>query len=480
MSKKSNTAPASDDAPTSPLPLTPGDPKASRWITDQAWISGVSGLLSVVAVGAWFSATNTLSTGVHVLGAQLTSERHHSLLFALAVITVTMVAVEMVRLWRWDKTHFIQVAPDIKTGNYLRFFLNSLSNYLLYVLLIAFTIWLYETINEYGFRNNSAYYQPWFKFLDLLWVIYLWAGLPYGLLTRALKYNPDADRRDLTLTFTKILQFILSYIPMLKHFRPQFNDGDKKNTTAYLVKFFFSPLMTVFFCDQFPHLVNNMGYLANGLMAALNDGSYSLERFGNDFSNIATAFIFSVDVALAWCGYIIASRWVDNQTLSAEPTTLGWLVCLLCYPPISQATGWYFSTPSDHAYMQIGNMWVVGLFGTMMIMSYLVYMSATLYFGVRFSNLTNRGIIRKGPFSIVRHPAYASKNFAWWCVMFPGVIYGIQNNGWHQSIALIIGLILMTFIYYKRAITEERHLMADPFYQEYCKQVRYRFIPGIL
>ena len=116
----------------------------------------------------------------------------------------------------------------------------------------------------------------------------------------------------------------------------------------------------------------------------------------------------------------------------------------------------------------------------MMVCSYIVYMSATLWFGVRFSNLTNRGIIRKGPFAYIRHPAYASKNFAWWCVMFPAIIYNAQHTGMGLAGMQIVGLILMTYTYYLRAITEERHLSADPVYLEYCKQVPYRFIPKIL
>jgi len=34
-------------------------------------------------------------------------------------------------------------------------------------------------------------------------------------------------------------------------------------------------------------------------------------------------------------------------------------------------------------------------------------------------------------------------------------------------------------VYFVRAWTEERHLLADPEYQAYVQKVRYRFIPGI-
>ncbi len=41
-------------------------------------------------------------------------------------------------------------------------------------------------------------------------------------------------------------------------------------------------------------------------------------------------------------------------------------------------------------------------------------------------------------------------------------------------------MLIMSGIYYARAITEERHLSRDPEYQLYMKKVPYRFIPGVL
>ena len=42
-------------------------------------------------------------------------------------------------------------------------------------------------------------------------------------------------------------------------------------------------------------------------------------------------------------------------------------------------------------------------------------------------------------------------------------------------IIYLAGLVLLTSIYYARAITEERHLRFDPNYVEYCSRVKYRF-----
>ena len=254
---------------------------------------------------------------------------------------------------------------------------------------------------------------------------------------------------------------------------------DKKNLRSLLVKVFFAPLMTVFFFDQFPHLVANIHYLINGLTEELINGRYSHIRFNRDLFNISVAFIFSIDVALAWCGYITSSRWVNNQTISTDPTMLGWVVCLICYPPFQMFLGLYYGAPNERDILQIQIPWLVTLFSVLMILSYFVYMWTTLCFGIRFSNLTHRGIIRSGPFKYIRHPAYASKNFAWWCIMFPTIIYNMTNNGIGIAITQILGLALMTWVYYWRAITEEKHLLTDSDYQNYCDNVKYRFIPKI-
>jgi protein-S-isoprenylcysteine O-methyltransferase Ste14 len=160
---------------------------------------------------------------------------------------------------------------------------------------------------------------------------------------------------------------------------------------------------------------------------------------------------------------------------------LGWVVCLACYPPFMYtAYGLYYPMPPEEMIYQWQNATLASVFIVLSVMSIIVYMLATLWFGVRFSNVTNRGIIRKGPYAFVRHPAYAAKNFFWWCLIFPVVIYNATHSGLKMAILQTLGLILITWIYYLRAITEERHLSADPYYREYCKQVKYRFIPGVM
>ena len=90
---------------------------------------------------------------------------------------------------------------------------------------------------------------------------------------------------------------------------------------------------------------------------------------------------------------------------------------------------------------------------------------AALAFGLRFSNLTHRGILTHGPYAWTKHPAYVSKNRFWWFATMPFLattgnpVDMIRNSA---VLAMISG------VYYWRAKTEEKHLMADPAYRDYA------------
>jgi protein-S-isoprenylcysteine O-methyltransferase Ste14 len=439
-------------------------------------LSGLAGALAVVVCAAGYSSGDVLNRGLFVAGLQLADNRVDAVLAALIFSAAVMLLVEFTRLRLWHGERFFCSDPDLQRGLWLKFLLHSAVHYGVYLCLLGLVVFFFHSAGEYGFARQHPYYRPWFRLLDLIWTAYLWAGLPYVLLTRALKHSADADRMDLASSILKMLAAIFSK----RSRQPLFAEHDKKNLRALLVKLFFAPLMTVFFADQFPHLVNNIGYLFSAVPEALAENRYSHRQFNLDFFNLSVALVFSIDVALAWCGYMVSSRWVDNQTQSVEPTLLGWLVCLVCYPPFQMFLGLYYAAPGEREVLRFAGQWLVTLSTAMMLLSYLVYMAATLHFGVRFSNLTHRGIIRTGLYRLVRHPAYAAKNFAWWCVMFPAIVYSGLHTGWQLALAQTLGLLLMTWVYYWRAITEERHLRADPAYCDYCRRVRYRFIPGLL
>ena len=312
---------------------------------------------------------------------------------------------------------------------------------------------------------------------------FLLLGFPYVLLTYAFKYDEYKDRNSYHLLIETFLIKALAAVKLIQlPKKPCASKAQlKKIFLGLLVRLFFIPLMTVFFIDQFSLLVSNIGYIFDWLPKRIIEGTYTHSRFNADFLNISKAIIFSIDVAIAWCGYVLTSRWLDNETQSAEPTFLGWFVCLISYPPL-QIAGLYFYFPSENQITNLQNDYFVTFFTVLTVVSFLIYTLSTLVFGVRFSNLTHRGIIRTGPFAYIRHPAYTSKNIGWWLGIFPVLLYlyAVGEAKFGFVLLSTVALVAQSYWYYLRAVTEERHLSIDPAYQEYCKSVKYRFIPGVI
>jgi protein-S-isoprenylcysteine O-methyltransferase Ste14 len=99
-----------------------------------------------------------------------------------------------------------------------------------------------------------------------------------------------------------------------------------------------------------------------------------------------------------------------------------------------------------------------------------IYAWATFAFGIRFSNLTYRGVLTNGPYRYTRHPAYLSKNLFWWCSVLP---FLVTSGSWLDAVRNTVFLGLVSTIYYWRARTEEAHLLGeDPRYREYYDWMR--------
>ncbi len=178
--------------------------------------------------------------------------------------------------------------------------------------------------------------------------------------------------------------------------------------------------------------------------------------------------MFFVDVAIGTIGYVMTLRVLDSHIRTANPLLAGWVAALACYPPfaLSAADGPLNYREGTQEWMVwfAGNDLLIILWGAPILILTGIYAWATVVFGLRFSNLTHRGILTNGPFRFSKHPAYLSKNLSWWLISLPflsaaGTLQGLENC------LLLLGL---NAIYFMRARTEEKHLMTDPRYQAYA------------
>jgi protein-S-isoprenylcysteine O-methyltransferase Ste14 len=150
-----------------------------------------------------------------------------------------------------------------------------------------------------------------------------------------------------------------------------------------------------------------------------------------------------------------------------EPSLGGWVVCLICYPPfVDSVGGTYLKYDADNLYWGAvfkPYPWLYAAWGGIILALVAIYMLSTVAFGLRFSNLTNRGIISTGPYRWLKHPAYLTKNLSWWLISVPF----IPGAGWPVAFRSCCLLLVVNLIYFLRAKTEERHLSADPAYRDY-------------
>jgi protein-S-isoprenylcysteine O-methyltransferase Ste14 len=97
-----------------------------------------------------------------------------------------------------------------------------------------------------------------------------------------------------------------------------------------------------------------------------------------------------------------------------------------------------------------------------------IFAKATL--GRSFGLLpANRGVVRAGPYRVVRHPIYFS-----YLVGHVGFVLGFFS--WY-NLAILVPLYALQLA---RIVAEERVLMADPAYAAYAREVRWRLVPGVI
>lgn len=221
---------------------------------------------------------------------------------------------------------------------------------------------------------------------------------------------------------------------------------------AWGVKFFFVPVMYTFLCDA---LVNMVLFSWQWNPAAVVLGLFMIG--------------LCCDLVIAFAGYIFSMRLLGGDIRSVDGTWLGWLSCIICYPPLlgvfryvkQQVDDLVWSDwllPSEPLYW----VWAILLTGT-----WFVYWLATASFGLKFSNLSWRGLVDRGPYRYTKHPAYLAKNIYWWLHTVPFI--GVQD--WADLLRNLLGLTFVSLVYYLRARTEEAHLMSFPEYAAYAARI---------
>jgi protein-S-isoprenylcysteine O-methyltransferase Ste14 len=243
-----------------------------------------------------------------------------------------------------------------------------------------------------------------------------------------------------------------------------------------MLKFFFAPLMINWCLEHAGQMGNALVQFRDSFMA----GVAGRQLFDSSLYWACFQAILFVDTLLFTLGYILETPALRNRIRSVDPTFFGWFICLACYPPFNGVTSRIFEwQSSDFPQFQGDTAHFVA--NITLLAALAIYSWASIALGFKASNLTNRGIVNRGPYSRVRHPAYTAKNLAWWIGALPNLYLLIGSGDWRRFGYALFALIAWTAIYALRAITEERHLlMGNNGYADYMQRVRWRFIPGVI
>ena len=178
--------------------------------------------------------------------------------------------------------------------------------------------------------------------------------------------------------------------------------------------------------------------------------------------------MFVVDVQFATVGYLLTMKPLDAHIRTANPYLAGWVAALICYPPFILMDGPlnYQVNTADWAYWFEGHQAILTIWGAVLVILTAIYAWATVAFGLRFSNLTHRGILTHGPYRFTKHPAYVAKNAYWWLATMP---FFVTSDSLTDMVRNTVMMAAVSGVYYWRAKTEEKHLLSDPAYKEYAE-----------
>jgi isoprenylcysteine carboxyl methyltransferase (ICMT) family protein YpbQ len=303
---------------------------------------------------------------------------------------------------------------------------------------------VYWTLPEYS-NDRNGFYGPFWSLAGTLGVI----GLPLAPF-----YFVWTDRRlvDPQDSYWHVGTAVLSLLVRGKWPASVSGAVLRSHFSGWAVKSFFLPLMMNYFTGD----VGQLGTMLPGL-----GGSEDLNLY-----HFLYELSYTVDLLFCIVGYAVTLRLFDSHIRSTEPTVFGWVIALICYQPFYSVIGNAYLHYDDNIYWDnlASVVWLRDIWAAAIIAMLFIYSLATVSFGLRFSNLTYRGIITSGPYRYCKHPAYLSKNFSWWLISVPMV----PEGHWYEGLRNCLVLGLVNLVYYLRARTEEKHLSKDPDYVAYA------------
>lgn len=328
---------------------------------------------------------------------------------------------------------------------------NRIAYFLAYGLTGTFLLllanWGYTHIQWYlGYLGQNGLYA--IQLLSFFAALILWLDAWYKVLVV----------KDLPVTN---MLLIFNYVIGIPVGRLRMSAQTRTALLSVLLEFLFIPIMLVVVLSNGRGLLADASHILQGYLIVDFDVIYAM----------VVAAIFLIDTLVFLFGYTFASKHLDNRIKSVDPTLFGWAIALCTYPPFNDYTARLFPMVQTGNGLFADSLVIVRAIQLVILLCHFCFLAATLSLGAKASNLTSRGVVRRGMYGVVRHPAYTAKLMAW---LFTGIIYAF-------SVQYFVSWLGFVVIYTLRALSEEWHLEeTDAEYSKYRQEVKYRFVPGIV
>ncbi len=383
----------------------------------------------------WINFLGVLSLAMSFLWCvKFSIQLTHLIFICMATYSGTIILLE--QFFAKEVQAKSPLLQKLKAFNLERYIKKMLGLYFTYGMLFL----CYLFIPEY---HHDAYIAYW-PFIKSILIVSSILAIPYFALMDALVGERDA--------YWIIGSWLCFDLKQIKPNRGENLKLIKQHCLVWIVKGYFIPVCFI-----------NLEFFLSTLLNI---------HAMNIFADVQMMFLwcvtllFSLDFFVALLGYLLTLRLFNIEVRSVESTWFGWIICIICYEPF---TRYLLHIPS----LQDQSMWLLWIksqsllwvWCSLLIFLLAMYVWGTVSFGVRFSNLTHRGIITNGPFRFTKHPNYVFKNLFWWLACFP---FAIFMGDWLHTMYVVLIMIVLNLVYYYRAKTEENHLSKDPTYVQYA------------
>jgi protein-S-isoprenylcysteine O-methyltransferase Ste14 len=323
------------------------------------------------------------------------------------------------------------------------------------------------------YRAQLEELYGWDRFMFTGMEFLITAAVVYSLLLGVYYLTEPAPGVSKSLRFWRVVgSFLRSPIAVIHQ---GLSPPDRLAVLATILKAYFAPMMVIVLLRVIMGAIGDAGALLSP--AAWRDGF--LEMFNRHGFWFVMQLMIVVDVGVFTAGYLIEMRRLNNEIRSVDPTLLGWTAALLCYFPFSTYITSFVLGRQVSDFPQFSDPLTHVLLNVVLLVFMFIYTAASVALGFKASNLTHRGVVTSWPYSMIRHPAYAFKNMAWWIGAIP-VVTAAFSSSIFAGVSAVASVVGWSLLYILRALTEEDHLRSvDGEYDAYAQKVRYRFVPGI-